>query len=56
MHLIVDLQCSANKLFFELLAHIGLFEDPDEIEMINFNLSLFPTAYILPVMLGILKN
>ena len=54
MHLVADLQCSANKLFFELLAHIGLFEDPDEIEMMNFNLSLFPMTYVLPLMFGIL--
>ena len=44
MHLVADLQCSANKLFFELLAHIDLFEDPDEIEMMNSNLSLFGTT------------
>ena len=56
MHLVADLQCSANKLFFELLAHIGLFEDPDEIEMMNFNLFLFPNDLCspLPLMLGIL--
>ena len=54
MHLVADLQCSANKLFFKLLTHIGLFEDPDEIELMNFILSLFPTTYVLPLMLGIL--
>ena len=54
MHLVADLQCSANKLFFELLAHIGLFEDSDEIEMVNSNLSLFPTTYVLPLIVAIL--
>ena len=54
MHLGADLQCSANKLFFELLAHISLFEDPVEIEMMKSNLSLFPMTYVLPLMVGIL--
>ena len=49
-----DSQYSVNQLFFELLAHIDLFEDLDEIEMINSNISLFPTAYVHPLMLGIL--
>ena len=48
MHHIADSQYSANKLFFELLAHNDVFEDLDEIEMINFNLSLFATDLFSP--------
>ena len=39
MHLVADLQCSANKLFFE-------------IEMMNSNLPLFLMTYVLPSNVG----
>ena len=52
MHPVVDLQYSANKLSFEHLAHIDLFENLNETVEVNFNLSHFPTSFVLPLMLA----
>ena len=52
MHLVADLQCSANKLFFELLAHNGLFEDLDEIEMMIFQYISFSNDLCSPPNVG----
>ena len=54
MHPVVDLQYSANKLSFDFLAHIDLFEGLNETVKVNFNLSHFITAFVLPLMLDTL--
>ena len=41
-----------NKLSFELLAHIILYEDQNEITIIHFSLFLYSAVYFLPLLLG----
>lgn len=48
MHLVIDLLSFAAELSFELLVHIVLFEDQDEIMIIHSNWSLFPASYSIP--------
>ena len=56
MHLTVDLQCFANELSSELLVHIALCENLNEIMIMQSNQSLFATTCYLLLMLEKLIN